>query len=298
MVLANNADKISSYNIDIRDNIKLEADSIYNSKPYKDKWMKTSEYNTIYNNFISGLPINEIIFKVKLNIKMPCDRNDGVCYNVDNEKLEFRKISRYITNITNDPNIKLTNFKPKNISVPRDYLRNNINYSNLYAFIKTDINKIAFSPGYLNSEIIDIILMEPNGNIAASSNFSFLTKSFFNNLEIINLEDLESDYSIDSSTLPILKVAPIYPRRALERGTEGFVTTSFTITESGSVRDVIVIEGYCGDPDFPNQSRECSIFNSASLRASLKLKYKPKIVDGKATPVENVLHRFTFKLDK
>jgi protein TonB len=43
--------------------------------------------------------------------------------------------------------------------------------------------------------------------------------------------------------------------------------------------------------------RECSIFNSASVRASLKLKYKPKIVDGKPTPVENVKHRFTFKMD-
>jgi protein TonB len=40
--------------------------------------------------------------------------------------------------------------------------------------------------------------------------------------------------------------------------------------------------------------RACSIFNSASARAALKLKYKPKIVDGRATPVEGVLHRFTF----
>jgi protein TonB len=40
--------------------------------------------------------------------------------------------------------------------------------------------------------------------------------------------------------------------------------------------------------------RPCSIFNSASARAALKLKYKPKIVDGKATSVEGVLHRFTF----
>ena len=38
----------------------------------------------------------------------------------------------------------------------------------------------------------------------------------------------------------------------------------------------------------------CSIFNSASARAALKLKYKPKIVDGKATSVDGVLHRFTF----
>jgi len=44
--------------------------------------------------------------------------------------------------------------------------------------------------------------------------------------------------------------------------------------------------------------RECSIFNSASVRASLKLKYKPKIVDGKPTAVEAVKHRFTFKMEK
>jgi protein TonB len=40
--------------------------------------------------------------------------------------------------------------------------------------------------------------------------------------------------------------------------------------------------------------RPCYIFNSASSRAALKLKYKPKIVDGKATAVDGVLHRFTF----
>ena len=72
-----------------------------------------------------------------------------------------------------------------------------------------------------------------------------------------------------------------------ERGTQGFAITSFTITESGTVEDAVALEGYCGDPEDPNvEMRECSIFNSASVRASLKLKYKPKIVDGKPTPVE------------
>jgi protein TonB len=40
------------------------------------------------------------------------------------------------------------------------------------------------------------------------------------------------------------------------------------------------------------------MFNSASARAALKLKYKPKIVDGKAVPVDGVLHRFTYVLDE
>src|SRR6056300_250312 len=99
----------------------------------------------------------------------------------------------------------------------------------------------------------------------------------------------------DGEYIPLFKVQPIYPRRAQERGTEGFAIVSFTITDSGSVEDVQALEGFCGDPEGPpEEMRPCTLFNSASSRAALKLKYKPKIVDGKATSVEGVLHRFTF----
>ena len=99
----------------------------------------------------------------------------------------------------------------------------------------------------------------------------------------------------DGEYIPLFKVQPIYPRRAQERGTEGFAIVSFTITESGTVENATALEGYCGDPQGPEEEmRPCTLFNSASARAALKLKYKPKIVDGKATPVEGVLHRFTF----
>ena len=99
----------------------------------------------------------------------------------------------------------------------------------------------------------------------------------------------------DGEYIPLFKVQPIYPRRAQERGTEGFSIVSFTITASGTVEDAKAIEGYCGDPEGPEEEmRPCTLFNSASARAALKLKYKPKIVDGKATSVEGVLHRFTF----
>ena len=99
----------------------------------------------------------------------------------------------------------------------------------------------------------------------------------------------------DGEYIPLFKVQPIYPRRAQERGTQGYAIVSFTITDSGSVKDVIVIEGYCGDPEDPQEEmRPCSIFNSASSRAALKLKYKPKIVNGKAVSIEGVIHRFTY----
>ncbi len=123
---------------------------------------------------------------------------------------------------------------------------------------------------------IDVSMAKPKANFKASG-------SFFR----------------DGEYIPLFKVQPIYPRRALERGTQGFAITSFTITESGTVENAVALEGYCGDPEDPNaELRECSIFNSASVRASLRLKYKPKIVDGKPTSVENVKHRFTFKMDK
>ena len=122
---------------------------------------------------------------------------------------------------------------------------------------------------------IDVSMAKPKANFKASG-------SFFR----------------DGEYIPLFKVQLIYPRRALERGTQGYAITSFTITESGTVENAVALEGYCGDPEDPNaELRECSIFNSASVRASLKLKYKPKIVDGKPTPVENVKHRFTFKMD-
>ena len=122
---------------------------------------------------------------------------------------------------------------------------------------------------------IDVSLAKPKANFKAGG-------SFFR----------------DGEYMPLFKVQPIYPRRAQERGTQGYAIVSFTITETGTVEDAKAIEGYCGDPEDPNtEYRTCSIFNSASSRAALKLKYKPKIIDGKATPVEEVLHRFTFIME-
>ena len=45
----------------------------------------------------------------------------------------------------------------------------------------------------------------------------------------------EGDY------LPIVRVAPVYPARALSRGLEGYVDLSFTVTTAGTVRDPIVM---------------------------------------------------------
>ena len=102
----------------------------------------------------------------------------------------------------------------------------------------------------------------------------------------------------DGEYIPLFKVQPVYPRRAQERGIEGYVIVAFTITESGTIQDPYVIEGKCrsvGNRD--GNYNDCSLFNSATIRAASKLKYRPTIRDGKAVAVEDVPHKFTFELE-
>ena len=102
----------------------------------------------------------------------------------------------------------------------------------------------------------------------------------------------------DGEYIPLFKVQPVYPRRAQERGIEGHVIVAFTITESGAIQDPYIIEGKCrsvGNRD--GNYNDCSLFNSATIRAASKLKYRPTIRDGKAVAVEDVPHKFTFELE-
>ena len=90
----------------------------------------------------------------------------------------------------------------------------------------------------------------------------------------------EGDY------LPIVKVAPIYPNRALTRGIEGFCVVQYTVTRQGTTRDPLVIEDQCTS----------TLFHSASVNAALKFKYKPRIMDGEAVEVPGVQNKFTYEI--
>jgi protein TonB len=92
-------------------------------------------------------------------------------------------------------------------------------------------------------------------------------------------------FSSDGEYLPIVKVAPVYPRRAQTRGIEGYVLLEFVVTKTGAVRDPVVLE-----------SKPPGIFDRAALQASLKFKYKPKVVNGEPIDVAGVRNRITFEL--
>ena len=107
--------------------------------------------------------------------------------------------------------------------------------------------------------------------------------------------DIQADLSLagglslsggDGDYLPIVKVAPIYPRRAQSRGIEGYVIVEFIVTKNGSVRDAIVIE-----------AKPENIFNQAAMDAALKFKYKPRVVDGVAMEVAGVQNKISFQIE-
>ena len=85
--------------------------------------------------------------------------------------------------------------------------------------------------------------------------------------------------------LPIVKVAPIYPRRALKERIEGHVLLEFVVTETGDVRDAVVLEAK------PN-----GVFEQAALKAAAKFKYKPRTVDGKPVETPGVRNRISFEV--
>lgn len=90
----------------------------------------------------------------------------------------------------------------------------------------------------------------------------------------------------DGEMLPLVNVTPQYPTRAASRGIEGWCQVSFTVTATGGVSDVIVVDA---EPQ--------GIFDSSSVRAAEKFKFQPKVVDGQGVPVPNVQYVFRYQLE-
>ena len=93
--------------------------------------------------------------------------------------------------------------------------------------------------------------------------------------------------SASGSAVPVVRVAPPYPPRAMRRGIEGFVDLMFDISASGKTENIRVIyaepKGY---------------FEKASKKTLAKWKYKPAFDEDVAIPQKNQTTRITYELDK
>jgi protein TonB len=77
------------------------------------------------------------------------------------------------------------------------------------------------------------------------------------------------DRTAEGDIIPVVIIRPMYPREAVISGTQGWVKVEFTITEAGSVKNPQVIEA---EPP--------RVFNREAIRAILKWKFKPRVVEG------------------
>lgn len=129
---------------------------------------------------------------------------------------------------------------------------------------------------------IDQTLMQSQDLVADSVGIGFTA-------EVSSSKKLSAGLALqsgDGEYLPIVKVAPIYPRRALSRGIEGYVIVEFTVTKKGSVANPVVVD-----------AKPKGIFDLAAKDAARKFKYKPRVIDGVATEVTGVQNKITFKMN-
>lgn len=76
-----------------------------------------------------------------------------------------------------------------------------------------------------------------------------------------------------------------YPRRALRRNVEGYVVVSFTVTKTGDVADIKVVEA---EPK--------GYFEDSVMEAVEKYKFQPRIVNGNPVDATGVSRKVIFKL--
>ena len=91
----------------------------------------------------------------------------------------------------------------------------------------------------------------------------------------------------DTDVIPLVRIAPEYPPRALRRGVEGWVQVQFTITATGAVKDASVV---AADPP--------GLFDEAALRSIARWRYNPKVEGGVAVERVGVQTVIRFVLEQ
>jgi periplasmic protein TonB len=90
----------------------------------------------------------------------------------------------------------------------------------------------------------------------------------------------------DRDIIPLVRINPDYPPRAVSRGIEGYVIVQFTITATGMVKDVIVVD-----------AKPKGTFDDAAVRAVQRWRYNPKVEEGVAVERVGVQTMLTFHLE-
>src|SRR5690625_7829762 len=85
--------------------------------------------------------------------------------------------------------------------------------------------------------------------------------------------------------MPIVQVAPQYPRAAISRGIEGFVTLRNTVTTTGRTRDPVVISATTTD------ETPTSEYDRAAIDVGQNIRYGPHVAHGERAEEHNARTR-------
>jgi protein TonB len=91
---------------------------------------------------------------------------------------------------------------------------------------------------------------------------------------------------IDHDPAPVVRVNPDYPVRAIRGQIEGWVEVQFSVTATGAVRDVLIVDSHPKD-----------IFDAAVIKAVGRWRYSPKVDNGVAVERIGMRTRILFELD-
>lgn len=103
----------------------------------------------------------------------------------------------------------------------------------------------------------------------------------------LDLANFDLGAAPEGDVLPLVRVAPQYPGRAMSRGIEGWVQLRFSISQTGTPYNVVVV---ANEPS--------GIFDSAAIRAVEKWKYKPRVVNGQPTERHGIEVVISFNLEE
>ena len=93
--------------------------------------------------------------------------------------------------------------------------------------------------------------------------------------------------SRDSDYIPVYVPQPSYPDEARAAEVTGYAVVKVTITTSGAVKNPVLVE----------ENPANAGFGAAALKAAHKLKYSPRVVDGRPQEVPDVQYKFTFQIE-
>ena len=100
------------------------------------------------------------------------------------------------------------------------------------------------------------------------------------------MQGLNISAGSDRDVVPLVRINPDYPPRALSRGLEGWVQVQFTITETGSVADATVVD-----------ASPKGVFDDAAIKAILRWRYNPKVEGAVAVARKGVQTSLRFQLE-